>query len=203
MGGQDDGGALLAQPPHHLPHVVTQLHVHTGRGLVQEQDARLVGERLGDQHTPLHAAGERGNLVVAFLPQRQLAQDGFQILRIGRLAEQPATETYRGPHRFERIGGQFLRHQADAGTRGAVVAHDVVPVGQHTAGAGVDQAADDADQGGLAGAVGAEQREDLATPDLKIHLFERLETAGIGLAQALDGNDRSHGFGTGTISATG
>jgi hypothetical protein len=57
---------------------------------------------------------------------------------------------------------QLLRHQADGARAGAVVAHDVVAVTVTRAAAGVDDAADDADQRGLAGAVGAEQREDLA-----------------------------------------
>jgi hypothetical protein len=51
--------------------------------------------------------------------------------------------------------------------RGAVVADDVVAVGQHRPKAGADDAADDADQGGLAGAVGAEQGEDLAAADVQ------------------------------------
>jgi hypothetical protein len=35
----------------------------------------------------------------------------------------------------------------------------------------VDDAADDADQRGLAGAVGAEQREDLAAADVQVDAF--------------------------------
>ena len=49
--------------------------------------------------------------------------------------------------------------------------------------AGVDDAADDADQRRLAGAVGAEQREDLAAPDLEVDVLERLEARGVGLGR--------------------
>ena len=42
MGGENDGDAIGAQAPHHLPHVAAQLHIHPGGGLIQEQDARLV-----------------------------------------------------------------------------------------------------------------------------------------------------------------
>jgi hypothetical protein len=72
------------------------------------------------------------------------------------------------PTRLERVGGQLLRHQADLLRAARVVAHDVVPVGEHRAGARVDDAADDADQRGLAGAVGPEQREDLAAADVEV-----------------------------------
>jgi hypothetical protein len=41
--------------------------------------------------------------------------------------------------------------------------------------AGCDDAADDADQRGLAGAVGAEQSENLALLDLQVDTLERLQ----------------------------
>jgi hypothetical protein len=58
-----------------------------------------------------------------------------------------------------------------------------VTVDRHGAGAGGDDAAYDADQRGLAGAVGAQQREDLALADLEIDVLERLQTRGVGLGQ--------------------
>jgi hypothetical protein len=53
-----------------------------------------------------------------------------------------------------------------------------------------DDAADDVDEGGLAGAVRPEQREDLALPDLQVDALQRLPPAGVGLGKALDGKDR-------------
>jgi hypothetical protein len=53
-------------------------------------------------------------------------------------------------------------------------------------------AADDVDQRGLAGAVRAEQREDLAAPDLEIRRLECLESGRIRLRQILDRDDRLH-----------
>ncbi|MDT4876086.1 hypothetical protein FQZ97_1115020 [compost metagenome] len=84
---------------------------------------------------------------------------------------------------------QFLRHQADGGACGAVVAHRVVAVGHHRAFGGVDHAADDADQRGLAGAVGAEQGQDFAAADVQVDPLEGLEAAGVGLADAANGHD--------------
>jgi hypothetical protein len=57
MRGQDDGHAGGAQIAHHLPHVLAQFDVDAGGRLVEEQDLRLMRERLGDEHAPLHAAG--------------------------------------------------------------------------------------------------------------------------------------------------
>ena len=112
---------------------------------------------------------------------------------VGRLAEQAAAEAHVRPHRLEGVGGQFLRHEADQRARGAVVADDVMAVDRDRAGGRIDDAADDADQRGLAGAVRPEQRENLAAADVQVDALERLEAGGIGLGQILDGDDGLHG----------
>src|SRR4051812_47640848 len=64
---------------------------------------------------------------------------------------------------------------------------------RHGAGGGVDEAADDADQRGLARAVRTEQREDLAAVDVEIDALERLKAGRIGLREIGDGKDGIHG----------
>ena len=147
---------------HQLPHVAAQLHVDAGGGLVEEQDLRLVRQCLGDQHAPLHAAGEGDDLVVALLPQREVAQGPLDDGRRGRLAEQAAGERDRGPDGLEGARGELLGDEADHAARGAEVAADVVPGDGDRARRRGDGPADDADQRGLAGTVGPEQAEDLA-----------------------------------------
>ena len=149
-------------------------------------------ERLGDQHAPLHAARQGDDLVVALVPQGQVAQGPLDDGRRGRLAEQAAGERDRGPDRFEGAGGQLLRDQADHAARGAKVAADVVAGDGDGAGRRVDDPADDADQRGLAGTVGAEQAEDLAFADLEVDRLQGHEAGGVGLAQAADGDDGGH-----------
>src|SRR5690606_32164348 len=100
-----------------------------------------------------------------------------------RLAVQSAREAHRRPDAFEGVGRQLLRHQSDLRACGAVVADDVVAVRGHATAAGRDDATDDADQRRLAGAVGTEQGEDLAAPDLQVDRLERLETRRIRLAE--------------------
>src|SRR5690606_9048188 len=96
------------------------------------------------------------------------------------------------PDRLEDVVEQLLRDQTDLAARGAVVADDVLAADQYLAVARIDDAADDADQGGLAGAVGAEQGEDLAALDVEVDGLERRVAAGVGLAQAADRDDGLH-----------
>jgi hypothetical protein len=115
------------------------------------------------------------------------------VRRIARLAEQAAAEADGPPNALEGIGVQLLRHQPDQRARRAVVLDDVVAVNRDLAGRGNQDAADDADQRGLAGAVGAEQREDLAALDVEIDIVERPEPGRVAFRQMFDGNDRRHG----------
>ena len=76
---------------------------------------------------------------------------------------------------------QFLRHQPDQRARGAIIPVDVMAADRDAALAQIGDAADDADQRGLAGAVRPEQREDLAALDVQIDAVQRLETGAVGL----------------------
>ena len=111
--GEDDGDARVAQAPHQRPHVAAQLDVDAGGRLVEEEDLGLVRERLGDEDAALHPARQRHDLVVALLPQRQLAQHLLQVRGIRRAAEEPAAEAHRRPHGLEHVGVQLLGHEAD------------------------------------------------------------------------------------------
>ena len=58
---------------------------------------------------------------------------------------------------------------------------------------GVDDAANDADQRGLAGPIGPQQGQDLSSADVEVDAFERLKTRSVGFGQTGDGNDGLHG----------
>ena len=113
-------------------------------------------------------------------PQRHLPQHLAHVGRVGRLAEQAAADAAGGADRLERVGGQLLRDQADQRAGGAEGTGVVMAVHGDRAAAGSDDAADGADQGGLAGAVGAEQGEDLAAMDVEVDALEGLEARGVG-----------------------
>src|SRR6185436_1416521 len=112
--------------------------------------------------------------------------------RIRRATEQSAAETHGVPYCFERIGMQFLGHQADLRARCPVVAHDVVTVCEHGSAGWRDQAADNTDQRGLARAIRAEQGEDLPAANFEIDILQRLEAGRVFLRQLGDRDDGRH-----------
>jgi len=144
-------------------------------------------------------ARQGDDLVVLLVPQGQVFEHLLDHRRVAWLAEQAAAEADRVPHRLESIGRELLRHQADQAARGAVVGANVEAIHLHAALRGRDDAADDADQRGLARAIGAQQREDLAALDVQIHALEGLEARCVGLGQTLDLNDVGHGCGDGPM----
>ena len=134
-------------------------------------------ERLGDHHPALHAARQLHHPRLALVPQRQAAEDVLDRLSVPGLAEQAAREGDRAPDRLERIGGQLLRDQPDPAPRVAKILLPVLAVDQHLAAARSDDPADDVDHRRLAGAVRAEQRENLALADVEVDRLERLGAA--------------------------
>jgi hypothetical protein len=69
VGREDDRGPGFLQGADRLPHVLAQLDIDTGGGLVEEQHLRLVAERLGDQDAAFHAAGQLHDLGVRACPR--------------------------------------------------------------------------------------------------------------------------------------
>ena len=190
--GEDDGHAGFAQLPHHPPHDLAELHVDPGGRFVEKQYLRLVHQRLGDQNAAFHAPGQCDDFRVLPVPKGQVLQHLFNASGIGGLAKQAAAERNGFPHRHERIDGELLRHEPDHRTGGAVVGNDIVPIHAHAPGGRRHDSADDADQRCLSGAVRAEQPENLAPPNFEVNVLQRLEAGGVGLGEALDGNDRLH-----------
>ena len=138
---------------------------------------------LGDHHATFHAARERQDLVVASVPQRQVTQYFFQVGMVGRAAEQATAELERCPYRIEHADVQFLRNQADSAARCPVFRHDVVAGRDDPARCRIDDSADDADQCGLAGTVGAEQSKYFAFANIQIDVFQRLQAGGVDLVE--------------------
>src|SRR3546814_10082261 len=71
---------------------------------------------------------------------------------------------------------------------------------RHAAGIGTDQSQQQADRGGLAGTVGAEQRQQFAAKQLQIHTIQRGERA-IALDGAVERGDRVVGMRHGKSSS--
>src|SRR5439155_15013382 len=92
----------------------------------------------------------------------------------------------------ERRDGELLRYEPDQLARRAVVLDDVVAADRHAARGRRDDAADDVDERGLAGAVRPEQREYFAVPDFQVDALERAQPRRVGLGKPGDGDDRRH-----------
>ena len=140
-----------------------------------------MAQRLGDQHAALHAAGQFHDLGVALVPQRQVAQHLFDIGAVARAAEQPAREGHGRQHGFEHVDRQFLRNQTDEAACRLVIGERIVAGNLDRPGGGRDDAADDADQSRFAGAVGAEESEDLPLVDRQIDAVKCCKSALVGL----------------------
>ena len=65
---------------------------------------------------------------------------------------------------------------------------DGLPLIQDVAAAGGDDPLQHLHGGGLAGAIGAQQAEDLTLANLEVDILERLESSGVSLGQAFDRN---------------
>ena len=107
--------------------------------------------------------------------------------RVRRLAEQAAAEADRVPDRLERVGRQFLRHEADLGARRAVIALTMswpsavtVPV------VGVTMPQTMLISVVLPAPFGPEQREDLAAMDVEIDGLQRLKAGRVGFRDIAD-----------------
>ncbi len=172
MRGEDDGDAARPQAAHQLPHVAAQADIDAGGGLVEEEELRLMAQRLGDHHAALHAARQLDDARAAFIPEREVTE---QLLDEGggrALAGQTAAEAHRVLHGGEDIERDLLRHESDHRARGAILLNDVVPIHEDLPRAHGDQAADDADERRFAGTVGAEQREYFALPYREIDFMQ-------------------------------
>src|SRR6266581_6421714 len=108
------------------------------------------------------------------------------------LAEETTSEANRPPHRLEGIGRELLGHQPNQRPRRAEILDDIVAANGHLTTARIDDPAHNADQRGLAGAIRAEQREDLAAADLQVDVLEGAESGRICFGKIRNCDDRLH-----------
>ena len=173
---------------HHFPHVAAQFDVDAGGRLVEEQDFRLMRQRLGDQHAPLHAAGQRADVLILLVPQREVAQHPFDMGRDSRVLPNRPRENTTVSHTVSN-----MLTASSCGTRPIFLRARAIirrrcrwPSTRTSPDVGAHEAADDADQRGLAGAVRPEQRENLAATDGEIDALQRGKAVVIGLGQLFD-----------------
>ncbi len=194
MGGEDDGDALLVEFGEKAPHRTAQFNVHPGSGFVENQQARFVDQRAGNHQAAFHAARKRTRRYIALVPKAQLGQvllgpllgDFWRNAIVAGLGHNNV-ETL-----LELVEVEFLRHDAQAALERRRRTVQVVTEHIDRAAGLVHQGRKDADGGGLAGAVGAKQGEEVAFGNIEVDAIEGLKAVAVGLGQLSDGQGRTH-----------
>ena len=160
--------------------------IEAGKGLVQDQELRPMGDGRGELHLLGHAAGEVLHPPVDDLAQAEALQqvDRPPARRAAVEPLQPGEEGDRLGRLHPPIEPALLRQIADAAQKrpgpGLSEQPDHAGIGRH-------QAEDHAQGRGLAGAIGAEEAEHFAGADLEGKVVDRPEVS-VGLRR--DGRPR-------------
>ncbi len=184
---EDGDGTLGAQAQHQLEEVAAASRIEADGRFVHEEDARLVQERARELDPAAVAAAQLRGLVVRALGEpepRQLARDA----RLGdraRDAVQAGMEQEIAGHRQFEIERRLLKDDAEqAQGRHRIAAH-VVAHDLDAAGIGDEQPGKELEEGGLAGAVRAEQGDELAGRRPEADAVDRANRA-VGLDDAVE-----------------
>ena len=184
---------LVAQDLEILPQVAARAGIEAGGGLVEQQNGGMVEQSLGQFQAALHAAGESLGFLPGAVGEPDPAQH-FLDARFQRCAAQ-AVEMALVPEIFG--GGQLqvdalgLEDDADlaaqlVGFLGRVKSHDDGPPA-----GGYHQGGKDAEQGGLAAAVGPEQAEEFGGADVERNAVQGSASV-VAVDEVLDGDHSGH-----------
>jgi hypothetical protein len=167
--------------------------VDRGRGLVEDEDRRVLDERARHRHALALAARQA---------RASLAQDGVvalgqprdEVVRVGGLRRRDDLVHRRVELAVANVVGDRAREQqrlledhADlVAQRLELEVADVVPVDRDPAALGVVEADEHADEGRLAGARRADDRHALAGPDGERDVVQRVVAALVGEVHVLE-----------------
>ncbi|VTR63759.1 hypothetical protein DESC_10027 [Desulfosarcina cetonica] len=164
VGGEKDRDAVLLDFLDQSPEPATNGGVQPHRGFVQKEDRGGMQKRPGDHDASFHAAGEFLDQGVAFFLQLDVAQK-FIDARADGLAShvvQAAVDQQIFMDGQLAVQVDVLGHQAVLPLGRQGFGFDIVPPQPGAAAGKAGQAGEDADGGGLAGAVGAQVGEKFA-----------------------------------------
>src|SRR5690606_30563847 len=169
-----------------------RLDVEPGQRLVEHEDRRTRQQGRGERDLLHHALAEAGHRVVRTLGEPEAGEQPVGIAFDAGLVEveQPALELQVLERGQRVVDARDLRHVADRPLRGSRVAPDVVTVDLDRARVGFEQPDEALDGRALAGAVRAEQRQDLAARGLEVEPVDG-DQVPERLAQAPDPDHRA------------
>ena len=198
VGDQQHGGVVLfAQVGDQVQHLGLDGHIQRGGGLVGQQQVGVAGQRNGNDHTLLHAAGKLMRILI--VPLRRDTHD-LQHLLGALLGGGVALVVAVQPHHLGDLVADALhrvqgRHRVLKDHRDVVaadLAHLVLRQLQHILAFQVDLAARNAaahvgqdaqdgfGNGGLAGAGLAHQAQGLAPLQMQRHAVDRVHHLAVG-----------------------
>src|SRR5262249_33010398 len=158
-----------------VPELSPREGVDSGGRLVEKEDARPVHERRGEREALLPSAGELAREPMAVGADRgQVDRPLAPLLQLLALQAVDRREEVEGlPDRQGFVEPELLGHVADPPADLFSLFDDVEPVHGRAPFGGRQKAAQDPDEGGLAGPVGAEQPVDFAARNGQGDLVER------------------------------
>ena len=187
---EQDGGSLLAQPCQELEDLVDENRCEAERGLVEQEQLRAGHERAPDGEHLLLAAGKRPRHLPGALAQdREELEDPLPCGGHGgpvALGHRPETEVVGDGEAREHAAS--LRGQREAALDDSLGREplDLLAAEANAAAGRGHEARDGVQEARFAGAVRAEQGDDLALPDAKRDLADR-DDGAVADEEALDG----------------
>ena len=171
MGGQEDGGAQPPQFGDHLPALPPGGGVETGSGFVEKEELRVSDQADGDlQPAALPTAQLRSAGTGAVCQPHQL--EGLHHRARARVIAGVELENLEGGE--VGLDRRFLEHHADPVAPGERSVPRILAEHESLASGPVAVPLQDLDRGGLAGAVGAQEGDDLAAVDVEVDAPHRL-----------------------------
>jgi len=153
VGREYDGVPVFVQAADKAPERTTQLHIDARGRLVEDDDGGFVHQRLCDQHTPFHAAGEPAHVGIRLGGQIEVMHDLVDPVAVVSNTEITGLKAQRLTHAEEWIEHQLLRHHPERASCLPVIAHNIEAHHPGRASIRSCQAGEDADQRRLAGTV--------------------------------------------------
>src|SRR4051812_32131596 len=184
--GEQDRLAQVLQRADDLPRVAPRRGIEARRRLVEEDQLRVADEGQGEVEPAPLAAGEGAHVGVRLLLQ---AGDRDDLLDVARVRVEVGEVLQRLARRDVAVHAGRLQDDADPLAQLPRVLLWIVAEHGDDPGRAGAVALEDLDRGRLAGAVGAEQAEDLADGDLEVEAPHGLVLA-VGLAQVADEDGR-------------
>ena len=169
----EDGFALGSQDFEKVFEETGGDDVETGKRLIENEKFRVVEKRRRDEDALAHALGVRGDGRVFPRLEVQETEQAFGFLLKDRFVEttQAADELEVFKTGEVRVEVRFFRDVAEDAAKGDHIVVNVAAVKENAAVIGTQQAGNDFDCSGFAGAVGAEETDDLAGRDLEADIL--------------------------------